>query len=114
MKEYSANFSIKQKMVNVLETHIGEEFSRREIIRMTIKEYPKTNPDSIIPSDYCYNLFNTGINFDFHILEYIKRDRYKVVGLNYRYEGPIYWRRSVIGEWRNGKKIIRYDPKREG
>jgi len=110
---YSINLPIKQKIVNVLENHIGEEFSRREIIRMIIKKYPETNPDSIIPSDYCYNLYNTGINFDFHILEYVRRDRYKVVGLNYPYEGPIYWKGSIIGNWRSGKKTIWRDPKRE-
>jgi hypothetical protein len=114
LKAYSTNLSIKQKIVDVLENHIGEELSRREIIRMVIKKYHETNPDSVIPSDYCYNLYNTGINFDFHILEYVKRDRYKVIGLNHNYNGPIFWKGTIIGEWRNGQKIILKDPKREG
>jgi len=108
------NLPIKQIVIDVLRKHVGKEFSRREIIRMVIKRYPETNPDSVIPTDYCYNLYNTGINFKFHILEYVERDRFKVVGLNYRYEGPIYWRGSIIGSWRSGKKIILKDPKREG
>ena len=40
----------------------GTEFSCREIIDKVVQKHG-CNPGSIIPSDYCYNRINNGINF---------------------------------------------------
>ncbi|MEC2078080.1 DUF7225 domain-containing protein [Metabacillus fastidiosus] len=71
-----------------------------------------TNPGSIILSDYCYNRYNNGISFDKHLFEYINRNSYKYLGENYPYTGLIFHKPKgqdtevVVGEWRNGEKII--------
>ena len=46
---------------------------------------------SIIPSDYCYNLCNAGIDFSKwpHLFEWVARGRYKFWGKNYPYTGKV-------------------------
>jgi hypothetical protein len=60
------------------ECKIGTEFSRQEIINRVVQKHG-CNPGSIIPSDYCYNRTNDGINFEkyLHIFEYVGRSSYK-------------------------------------
>ncbi len=72
----------------------------------------ETNPDSINPSDFCYNRFNNGIKFDKHLFEYLTKSTYKYLGENATYTGLIFHRSRetkqevVIGEWRDGVKTI--------
>jgi hypothetical protein len=81
-------------------------------IKDQLKEKFGTNPSSIIPSDYCYNRCNDGINFDKHIFEYLGRNSYKYLGEGYSYTGEICHKpigqmdEKIIGKWINGKKII--------
>jgi len=72
---------------------LGTVYSRSEIIDM-VKTKHGVNEESIIPSDYCYNLTNKGKTADaslenFNIFEWISRGKYKYVGENYHYEGPV-------------------------
>ncbi len=60
---------IKDKVLSVFQDRIGQNFSREEIIDLVVIAYPGTNRSSVIPSDYCYNLINVGIPFNFHIFE---------------------------------------------
>lgn len=73
-----------------------------------------TNPSSIIPTDYCYNRTNNGINQDGRVarpkfLEFVGRGRFRVLGKNYPYTGDMYARPRgydediVVGHWKNGK-----------
>lgn len=70
-----------------------------------------TNPGSVILSDYCYNRYNKGINFDKHLFHYINRGAYKYLGENYPYTGLIFSKAKgaekeiVVGKWKNGRKI---------
>jgi hypothetical protein len=96
------NIPIKDKVRIALKDCRGEVLSRQKIIDLVIDSFPSTNRASVIPSDYCYNLYNRGIAFDFHILEWLERNRYKVLGLGYTYEGSILWRGKQVGEWRKG------------
>ena len=67
--------------------------------------------DSYIPSDYCYNRCNNGINFEKnpHFFLYITKGQYKYVGKNFNYNGPVFHRPKgskvdiEIGECKNGK-----------
>lgn len=45
--------------------------------------------DSYIPSDYCYNRRNNGIEYEKqpHYFLYLKRGKYKYVGEKYLYKG---------------------------
>lgn len=47
--------------------------------------------DCYIPTDYCYNRFNNGINFETQpkFFIYIKRGQVKFVGKHYIYTGPV-------------------------
>ncbi|MCL4503473.1 MAG: hypothetical protein M1438_16730 [Deltaproteobacteria bacterium] len=94
---------IKEKVINVFQSKIGEVFDREEIIDLVVNEYPETNRGSVIPSDYCYNMVNAGINFDFHLFESLGEGRYKCLGLNQPYTGPIYWKGQKVGEWKDGR-----------
>lgn len=73
-----------------------------------------TNPASIIPSDYCYNRTNNGLNKEGRVyrpqlLEFVGRGRFRVLGKNYPYTGDMYARPRgydediVVGHWENGK-----------
>jgi hypothetical protein len=52
---------IIQKVINVFEDQIRNEFLREEIIDLVMNAYPGTNRASVITSDYCYNMVNQGI-----------------------------------------------------
>lgn len=102
-------FSILEKVKDTFENcEIGTVFTRQEIIDKVVLKHG-CNPSSIIPSDYCYNRLNNGIDFGnyLHIFEYLTRSSYKYLGENYPYNGKIYHKpRSgkeiVVGEWVNG------------
>ena len=88
---------------------IGTIFSFGEIRSMVIHKFG-CNPESVIPSDYCYNRINNGIDFDnyLHIFEYINRNQYKYLGEGYAYTGKILHKPKggyevIVGEWKDGK-----------
>ena len=66
---------------------LGTEFTTAEIKQMVSSKF-KTNPGSVIPSDYSYNMKNkgkTGTLETFNLFFQIKRGLYKYVGENYKY-----------------------------
>lgn len=80
----------------------GTIYSRSEIVKM-VKTKHGVNEGSIIPSDYCYNLTNEGIldNSDldkFKIFEWVSRGKYRYLGENHPYEGPVY--RNPRNKWK--------------
>ena len=63
---------------------LGTEFSTAEIKQMVSQKFNR-NPNSVIPSDYSYNMTNkgkTGSLESFNIFIQIKRGLYKYVGEN--------------------------------
>lgn len=93
---------------------IGSELSRQEIINKVVIKHG-CNPGSIIPSDYCYNRINNGIDFEkfLHIFEFLGSCMYKYLGENYPYSGTIFHKPKggfeiAIGKWSNG--VIDYEP----
>jgi hypothetical protein len=93
---------------------IGTELSWKEIIRKVIIKHGG-NSRSIIPSDYCYNRINMGIDFEnyLHIFEYLGNGLYRYLGENYLYNGKINHKpkggnEGIIGEWVNGV-MTRFD-----
>ena len=95
--------TIKEKVETVFQNRIGEEFLREEIIDLVVHAYPETNRSSVIPADYCYNMVNAGINFDFHMFESLGEGRYRCLGPHNSYTGAIYWNGEPVGEWRDGR-----------
>lgn len=93
---------------------IGTELSRQEIINKVVIKHG-CNLGSIIPSDYCYNRINNGIDFEnfLHIFEFLGSGMYKYLGESYPYSGTIFHKPKggfeiAIGKWSNG--VIDYEP----
>lgn len=69
------------------------------------------NTNSVLPSDFCYNRVNDGMDFrkDNRLFKYIERNTYEYLGEGYPYTGKIYHKPFkskediVVGEWINGK-----------
>lgn len=103
---------IKNKVLSVFQNRVGEKFLREEIIDLVVNAYPETNRSSVIPSDYCFNIINAGIQFDFHIFESLDGGRYKCLGPNHQYTGPVYWKREQVGKWEEGRCQLWKDPRK--
>ena len=92
---------------------VGQEISRKEIIENVHALYG-TNKESIIPSDYCYNIINKDVmSYDFEkghprLLEHREEERglYRYLGKNYPYTGSITHKGEPVGQWTNGKYVI--------
>ena len=70
-------------------------------IKYNIKE------KSIIPSDYCYNLINNGIDLSKPTLfEHIGWGKYRCLGKNYSYNGNVYHNGQIVGICKNGERKI--------
>lgn len=96
---------ISEKLYDLFASHrLGEIFTRKEIIDMVVAVFPGTNKTSVIPSDYCYNIINAGIKFQYHLFEYLGDSRYRVLGKGYPFVGPILWKGRKVGEWQEGSK----------
>ena len=83
-------------------------FSRKQIKDLVLKANPGTNPESIIPTDYCYNRINLDPNsWCLRIFEYIKRGQFKCLGVRFPYNGELIRNpdgkgEQIIGKWVNG------------
>ena len=105
--------NIYEQLIDTFAPMVQDTFTTYEIKKM-VHEKHNTNRSSIIPSDYCYNRINFGIEFDKHLFVYLSRGKYQYVGENHPYEGIVYQRPSddtvdsVAGEWKGGiyKSII--------
>ncbi len=110
--------SIVEQIKVTLTDCIGKILTATEIKNAVTVKYG-TNANSIIPSDYCYNRFNSGISFDKHIFEYIGQNNYKYLGERYPYTGLIYHKPTnqnfdfIVGEWIAGRKIFYSSPVRK-
>ena len=94
--------TIEAKVLSTFEGKEGERFTRSEIIEMVVKKFPGTNKSSVIPSDYCYNKINNGINFKFHVFEWVTRGVYKYLGRRYKFNGLVLWKGEEYGIWNDG------------
>lgn len=87
----------------------NETFTTQKIkeLILTATNY-KYHPDSIIPSDFCYNRINKGIDFKLHLFEYKRRGFYIYRGEN-KYRNEDVWAKIKrnskdikVGKWQNG------------
>lgn len=105
IKEYCNDFLLnnkfnipKNKQMSVIDEieefikdfPVGYEFSTTWFKKELNKKYNRSE-GSYIPSDYCYNRKNKGINYNKqpHYFLYIERNKYKYVGKDYVYNGEI-------------------------
>jgi hypothetical protein len=109
--------TIDEQMRTIVAEMVAEfgphhEISLRELYEMLGARF-QTNSGSIIPSDYCYNRANKGIDFEKkpRLLEYLGDGMYKCLGEHYPYDKPVYTREKgaaedvVVGRWENGNLI---------
>lgn len=103
-------------VAEALETVPNNSILRRNEIIKIVKDYSedkyniKINTGSIIPSDYCYNRINNGIDFkkSLKIFEFLGKGEYKYLGMNYPYTGKIYSKQigdsieTEVGFWKDG------------
>jgi len=111
--------TIYEQIKVFLHTKTNEIITASEL-KNQLKNKFGTKPESIILSDYCYNRYNKGISFDKHLFQYINRNTYKYLGKNYPYTGLIFRKPKgfenevVVGEWKNGVKIMFDEPLSNG
>ena len=86
----------------------GKEYSTEEInLAYRNSGGTRSNP---IPSDYCYNITNKGIDFSDssrRLFEWLGKGKYKYLGQNYPYTGDVTrtnrnGKTTKFGRWENG------------
>lgn len=96
-----------------LQAEHGDDPLTKGKIESEIVSYEIYQPQSLFPSDYCYNLINRGNgSFRFPLFIRLKRGLYIHVGPYFPYTGPIKWNGEIVGEWRNGEYILWKDPRK--
>ncbi|MEW6185006.1 MAG: hypothetical protein AB1585_04610 [Thermodesulfobacteriota bacterium] len=101
---------IYEQIIEVCKSRDKEILSAFEIKSLVEKRYG-SNVSSVIPSDYCYNRINVGIDFKRHIFIYMGGGNFKYVGEKFQYSGKIFFRpkggdERAVGEWDNGKYYL--------
>jgi hypothetical protein len=102
--------NIFDKVIEVLSKQHKSVFTTAEIKTLCHNIYG-LNKTSVIPSDYCYNRTNNGINTNKNILIYLGSGEYKYVGKSYNYEGWVFHREKstkedkIVGQWKSGVYI---------
>jgi len=104
--------TIYDKIKIVLENKESLILSRGTLIKELKKKF-EIIPESVLPSDFCYNTTNKKLKFNKHLFEHLSDGNYRYLGENYSYNGLIYHKRSggeqeLIGEWKDGKKTLYY------
>ena len=73
--------------------------------------------DSVLPSDYCYNVINKAeFSFQYLVLVRMGRGRYRYVGSGAHYYGAVMWKPNQeaerqVGEWTDGECTLDFDPR---
>jgi hypothetical protein len=89
---------------------------QQEIEFLSKGKYKKGN---ILPSDYCYNLINRApVSFRFPVFEWVEWGKYRYLGPDYNYTGPILWKprgesERKVGEWESGVCRLWEDPRND-
>ena len=64
-----------------------------DVLKREIERIGGDGRDSVLPSDYCYNVINrASFSFPHRVLVRVSRGRYKYIGPNYVYTGPVTWK----------------------
>ena len=99
------------EQMRIIVKEIISEYGPRH--RVSLKElyellgaHFQTNSGSIIPSDYCYNRVNKGIEFHKkpRLFNFLGEGMYECLGENYLYTGDVKNAsdETVVGSWENG------------
>ncbi|HAS6350087.1 TPA: HNH endonuclease [Vibrio parahaemolyticus] len=90
----------------------GQEFFSSTEIKNLMAETYGTNPNSVLPPDYCYNRTNNGIDksgmLKQKFLIRIESGQYRYVGFDYKFNGYVYQKphgskvETIVGFWKDG------------
>ena len=100
-----------------LQAQHGEGSIPREALMREVEMSGGYRRDSVIPSDYCYNVINKApYSFQHPVLVRVERGRYKYVGPGYRYIGSVVWKpkggaERQVGTWSAGLCDLEMDPR---
>ena len=100
-----------------LHPEYGEDGIPSDVLKREIERIGGYGWDSVIPSDYCYNVINKAkFSFQHRVLVRVKRGRYKYVGSSHAYTGPIMWKpkqenERQVGRWSDGECKLEIDPR---
>lgn len=100
-----------------LHPQYGDDGIPLDVLMREIERIGGYARDSVIPSDYCYNVINK-VEFSFRhpVLVRVGRGRYKYIGPDHAYDGPIMWKpkqeaERQVGSWSDGKCRLEFDPR---
>lgn len=101
-----------------LQAQYGEEGIPSDLLAREAERLGGYGTDSVVPSDYCYNVINRApYSFRHPVLLRIWRGRYKYVGPGYAYTGPVMWKpfgeaERQVGCRIDGEPHLELDPRR--
>ena len=106
----NASKTIKEQIKEYSVNHLNQTFSTDDIKKELNEKYA-TPFNSVIPTDYCYNCTNKGINFDLstRFFEKIEGGLFKSLGPNYSYTGTVLNKKEIFGTWENGIFTLKND-----
>jgi len=98
--------TIAEAIELVCEPHLGEVLSR-SFIAQSVAELMGCPPDSVMPSDHCYNRTNAGVTTQQPMFVMLDRASYRYVGRAAQYTGeciryPKGGPPVVVGDWIDG------------
>lgn len=103
--------TIKQAGEN-LRDRLGDRLFRKKEITDEILKLSRYGPNSIFPSDYCYNMINKYPgSFELALFEQVHRNAYRYLGPSYKYSGIICWKGKPVGKWETGRYNLKKDPR---
>jgi hypothetical protein len=100
-----------------LQAQLGKELLKAKDIQQEIVCLGGFARDSVLPSDYCYNRINRArYSFCYPVFKWVERGKYRYLGPNYDYTGPILWKPTggperQVGEWKSGACNLWEDPR---
>lgn len=108
---------VVNKAAAQLHPQYGEQGIPSDVFKREIERIGGYGKDSVIPSDYCYNVINKApFSFRHLVLVRVGRGRYQYVGPNFAYTGPVLWKpkqqnERQVGSWHNGRCDLQHDPR---
>ena len=103
--------TIYEQLLAIFEQNDDRIYTTGEIKSRLARRF-KTNPSSVIPSDYCYNRWNHGVKEQPPILLWVRTGEYRFIGPDQPWNGEVWGRPfgtsgdRVIGECVNGVRKL--------
>lgn len=111
MTKLEENWKVIAEFITQYVKKYGEEILSKSELEAVLRENGVEINSWFLPSDICYNKTNKA-NLDkyatqVHALENVKRGKYRLLGEDYPYTGPVYWTNEegescIFGSWENG------------